>query len=481
MTRISEHSIIRAAPTLDDVLRQSRHSWNMSLEAMQIWWTRQWGNLVIENVRQSRLSSLVKFAREKSPFYRELYRDIPQGRFSIDQLPVVKKSQLMHHFDDCVTDSAVKLIEVNSFIADRSLIGEHYLNKYGVWLSSGSTGDPGIFIQDANAISVYDALLAVQFYNPLLALDYANGILTNENRSALIVATDNHFASITAWHWLFRKKSNSSAQTFSILTPLPLLIDQLNQFQPALLASYPTVLLQLAKEKKAGRLTINPTTLWSGGECLTAAAKNEIEDTFQHAVVNEYGASECLSIGYGCNKGWIHVNADWVIVEPVDSHYKLVKPGEISFTTLITNLANRIQPIIRYDLGDSIIERPEPCECGNPLPAIRVQGRQDDVLNFPVQNGKVIRLFPMALSTVIEESSNVHRFQIIQNDYKTISLRLDIDDVIKRKSAEKQIRIALHNYLSLQELPHIRVVIDNSPPLIDRISGKLKTVVSLIH
>ena len=40
-----------------------------------------------------------------------------------------------------------------------------------------------------------------------------------------------------------------------------------------------------------------------------------------------------------------------------------------------STLANRVQPILRYDLGDSILQRPSPCPCGDPLPAMRVQGR----------------------------------------------------------------------------------------------------------
>ena len=95
--------------------------------------------------------------------------------------------------------------------------------------------------------------------------------------------------------------------------------------------------------------------LWSGGENLSATAAAEIERTFECPILNEYGASECMSIAFSCGDGWLHVNADWVILEPVDAAHRPVPPGDASATVLLTNLANRVQPVIRYDLGESVI------------------------------------------------------------------------------------------------------------------------------
>ena len=98
-----------------------------------------------------------------------------------------------------------------------------------------------------------------------------------------------------------------------------------------------------------------------------------------------------------------------MIVEPVDAEYRATPPGDISHTVLITNLANHVQPVIRYDLGDSVVASPEPCACGNPLPAIRVEGRREDVLFMPGAHGRAVRLLPLALTTVVEDAVHVHR------------------------------------------------------------------------
>jgi phenylacetate-CoA ligase len=209
---------------------------------------------------------------------------------------------------------------------------------------------------------------------------------------------------------------------------LPELVVALNAYQPVFLASYPTMLALLADERTAGRLRIDPVCLWSGGECLAPGARVEIERAFGCRVVNEYGASECMSIAFGCDAGWLHVNADWVMLEPVDEDYRPTPVGEPSRTVLLTNLANRVQPIIRYDLGDSVIVKPEPCTCGSPLPAIQVEGRHDDVIAMAARDGHVVRLLPLALTTIVEEAANIHRFQIVQTAPDRLMLRLDESD-----------------------------------------------------
>lgn len=57
------------------------------------------------------------------------------------------------------------------------------------------------------------------------------------------------------------------------------------------------------------------------------------------------------------------MNADWVLLEPVDERHRPTPPGVPSHTVLLTNLANRVQPLIRYDLGDSVTLLDRPCQC----------------------------------------------------------------------------------------------------------------------
>ncbi len=273
-------------------------------------------------------------------------------------LPVVTKSALMDRFDDWVTDPAVDLAGVTAFLADGKHIGERYLGRYVLWKSSGSTGEPGIYVQDGDALETCDALMAVHLDPARFTAAHAWRIAARGGRAALIAATGDHFASIASWQRLTRNSPWIAARSFSIMDPLPRLVRELNAYRPAFVASYPTMLALLADERKAGRLAIDPAGLWSGGECLPASVRAEIEAAFACPVVNDYGTSECMSIAFGCDEGWLHVNADWVLLEPVDDDFRPTPPGEPSRTVLLTNLANRVQPIIRYDLGDSVVVNP---------------------------------------------------------------------------------------------------------------------------
>jgi phenylacetate-coenzyme A ligase PaaK-like adenylate-forming protein len=144
---------------------------------------------------------------------------------------------------------------------------------------------------------------------------------------------------------------------------------------------------------------------------------------------------------------------------------------------LLTNLANKVQPIIRYDLGDSVVVKPGPCECGSPLPAIRVEGRHDDVVSMTAPDGRVVRLPPLALTTIVEEAAHVHRFQIVQTAADQLTLRLERDDEGRRQAAWRAAAGALRRYLVRQSLPNVHVRLDERGPVADRTSGKLKEVV----
>src|SRR6266571_2733383 len=164
----------------------------------EIWWTRNAGRSAIDAARASRASSLIAFAREHSPVYRRAWDDLPQRELALAEVPVATKPELMAHFDDWLTDPRVDRAGIEAFLADRTHIGERYLDRYVVWKSSGSTGEPGIFVQDESALATYDALIAVQL-SGRLAGPYAWGLLARGGRAALIAATGDHFASIASW------------------------------------------------------------------------------------------------------------------------------------------------------------------------------------------------------------------------------------------------------------------------------------------
>lgn len=440
--------------------------WAVGAAVTNLWWTRSLGPAAIEATCRHRLAERIAHARAQSPFYRRHYREVPAGAPLADHPPVTKAA-LMADFDDWVTDPAIEQRDVERFMRSRSHIGERFRGRYLVWTSSGTTGTPGVFLQDPAAVTIYDALVTVQLTGAPARWSAA----WRSGRAALVTADSDHFAAITAWRRQARTHPWLDMTSFPVTLPLPKLVAALANYDPAFVASYPTVLALLAGEQKAGRLHLTLAGLWSGGEALSPSARKLIEDAFGCPVQDEYGASECLSIGYACARGAIHVNADYVVLEPVDRDYRPTPAGELSHTVLLTNLANAVQPILRYDLGDRVRTHEAPCPCGNPLPAIDLEGRADDVLALRAADGAVVKLPPLAVATIVEDGAHVHRFQVAQEGPDALALRLSRED---RRHGRDAMR-ALRTYLEAHDLGNVTVRLAAEAPRETR-DGKIRQV-----
>jgi phenylacetate-coenzyme A ligase PaaK-like adenylate-forming protein len=346
----------------------------------------------------------VQYARENSRFYGQLYQGLPENIDDVRQLPVVSKADLMPCFEEWVTDPQIKLAELKAFISDPQQIGHPYLGRYIVCTTSGTTGQPAILLQDRATMALMGALNILRAMPTWISGGQLLKIIGAGMKTAAVWATGGHFLGITLMkRQILEKPSRARAmKIFSVLTPLPEIVAGLNQFQPAMLNGYSTAILLLAQEQEAGRLHIHPVLVMTSSESLAAEDRERIRRAFGCTVADNYGCSEFVAIAAGCKEGWLHVNADWVILEPVDENMSPVPPGQPSYSVLLTNLINRIQPIIRYNLGDRITIRPDACPCGNPLPAIRVEGRTDEILHLQSERGDMLPVLPLALWAVIK-------------------------------------------------------------------------------
>ena len=184
-------------------------------------------------------------------------------------------------------------------------------------------------------------------------------------------------------------------------------------------------------------------------------------------------------MAFSCDHGWLHVNSDWVILEPVDEDLRPTPPGEFSHTVLLTNVANWIPPIIRYDLGDSVLVRPDPCPCGCVLPAIRGAGRHDDALRLEGPNGRFVKIPLLAIGSVVDETPGVHCGQILQAGPATIHLRLELKAGVGVARAWHEATANLKAYLAAQQLANVAVVRTGEPPQQSARFGKFRQVIAV--
>ncbi|HEY2255401.1 MAG TPA: phenylacetate--CoA ligase family protein [Variovorax sp.] len=373
---------------------------------------------------ERRLAEFLAWTGSHSVFYRAHW---PKGDAAVprlEELPIVRKAELMADFDAWVTDPALGRSAVRGFVSDPGQIGEACLGRYVVWESSGSTGEPGLFVQDAAAMAVNDALES--WRRPLLRPPSGLDPWGLGERIAWVGATGGHFAGTVSVERLRRLNPLLAMRlrSISFLQPIAALVAQLHAFAPAVISTYPSAAVLLAEERLAGRLKLAPREIWTAGECLSAAARRFVQEAFECQVADSYGASEFLSLAFECRRGRLHLNSDWAVLESVDAYGHAVAPGQPGATTLLTNLANRVQPLVRYDLGDRVTLTDLACACGSSMPAIEVDGRDDDTLCFDTGHGsRSVKVLPLAISTVLEEDAGLFDFQLVQQGPHELLLR----------------------------------------------------------
>ena len=425
--------------------------------------------------QRDRLADQVAYARTHSPYYRDLFRRLPDRVETSECLPASTKPQLMERFDDWVTDPAVTLTEVRAFVDDPATIHQRFHGKYRVLTSSGSTGARGIYLLDQRDQAVTTALTLRFFLSILSAPDYVQ-VLARGARVAGLVAVGGHFASSLAIPQ--GNKLNRLYRIFPASTRLPDLVEQLNRFRPAILVGYASLIALLAGEQQAGRLHIDPALVMPGSEGLPLGGYDTLAEVFGAKVRNAYSACELLQPIGACRYQWLHVNSDWAILEPVDADYQPTPPGQPSHTVLISNLANRVQPFLRYDLGDSVRMRPDPCPCGSPFPAIRVQGRAADTLKLRTETGALVRLSPLTLGTVIDRTPHVEIYQIEQTSPATLRVRFHSVPGTHADEVWNTMHANITRLLHQQQLDNVEVQRASEPPQ-QSTSGKYRRIIPL--
>lgn len=440
------------------------------------WRARRKGVSAIAQRQRARFADMVAHARASSPYYRELYRDLPDRVESAEQLPVTDKKTLMARFDDWCVDREITEERAQAFAEDPKLIGGRFLDKYTLLTTSGTTGTRGVFVLDDRSMAVTTAMAFRMLTAWLGAGDFVR-IVAGGGRMAMVMATGGHFASAVAAARL-KKSRGRRLEVLSVHMPLRELVTRLNEFRPVLLAPYASMAALLASEQEGGRLHIDPVLLALSAEGLPEGEYDRIARAFKAKVGNSYAATECPFFSYSCEHGWLHVNSDWVVFEPVDADHRPVPPGAPSHTVLISNLANRVQPILRYDLGDSVLQQSGPCRCGNPFPSIRVQGRSSEVLIFRTDGGDRVTVAPLAFATLADHAPGLQMFQIVQTAPASLRVRLQTRDADSDRVWEA-VRTSIRRLLVDHGLDHVAVERAEEAPEQSK-GGKFRQVFPLV-
>jgi phenylacetate-CoA ligase len=155
---------------------------------------------------------------------------------------------------------------------------------------------------------------------------------------------------------------------------------ELHRQPPSLLFGHAHSLYFLADFLKTrGSAGIRPKGIISSAMVLHDWERRTIEEVFQCKVTNRYGCEEVSLIACECERhDGLHINADGIYLEVLRPDGTPCVPGEPGMI-VVTDLANRAMPILRYQVGDMGVLSDRRCPCGRGLPLLeKVEGRIAD-------------------------------------------------------------------------------------------------------
>jgi phenylacetate-CoA ligase len=295
-------------------------------------WTRQ----QLQSYQTDALRNLREYVYAHSPFYQQFHKGLYDA--PLHKLPVLTKAMMMEHFDDLVTDRAIRLQEVK--IHMKQLTGdERFLGRYWVNATSGSSGHPGIFLFNrAEWITVLASFAR--------AREWA-GVKFNLTQRVTTATV----ASTTAFHMSARV--NATAHSWwmpeirlAASEPVEAIVERLNAWQPEVLIAYASMARILADEQLAGRLRITPHAVLTSSEVLTEETRRRIVQAWGEKLFNQYAATESGSLAAECNhhRG-MHLMEDLVIFEVVDQNNRPVSPGVYGDKLLWQGALNQVSSV----------------------------------------------------------------------------------------------------------------------------------------
>ncbi len=370
----------------------------------------------IQSYQWHAIQHLLTIANEKSPYYAELLKPVSISDWtSFQTLPTLNKRTMMDHFDE-INTAGLKKDDVMNYAVTKELAKDYlgyYQNQYVIGLSSGTSGNKGLYVTPKALTKQIPALFL------------ARGGVTLSDLPARILfmlrVFSQGFQDINApflhLHYLHT------------MTPVDEIVRQLVALRISIWMAPPSLLrMMVPYASKIPQLK----KIITYAEVLTKEEKKLFSEVFRAPVLEIYQASEG-QLGSPCRHGQLHINEDLVYVELYDASNQLVtQPGVVATQMIVTNLVNSVQPLIRYEMND-IIVLGNPCTCGSHFRVIdRIIGRHDDVLIMPNTSGELVHIFPDLISRwIITTSDNIREYRVFHtsnSSHITIELELYQDN-----------------------------------------------------
>lgn len=252
-------------------------------------------------------------------------------------------------------------------------------------------------------------------------------------------------------------------------------VERIRRRRPKMLFGYPSSLALIAKhaEKRGASMnTLGIEVAFVTSERLYDEQRETIGRVFGCAVANGYGGRDAGFIAHECPAGGMHITAEDIVVEIVGPDGRSLAPGSAG-EIVVTHLATRDFPFIRYRTGDIGVLDQRNCDCTRGLPLLKeIQGRTTDFV--VAENGTVMH--GLALIYVLRDIEGIAAFKVVQ---ESIGLTRVMVVPGPTYEAESNQRIVAGLKGRLGAGVEVRIeIVDELPP--ER-SGKFRYVVSHVR
>jgi len=352
----------------------------------------QWWPLErIEALRTERLRALLEHAQAHVPHYRRLFERIGfdaaevSDIASLRRLPLLAKSDISADVDAFKSERATSLARFNT---------------------GGSSGQPLVFFIGKERVThdVAAKWRATRWWGVDIG-----------DREIVVWGSPIELGSQDR----VRALRDSMLRTH-LLPAFEMSGDKLDAFlrtirrrRPRMLFGYPSALAHIARHAKSKGIAMDDLGIevaFVTSERLYDDQRETISAVFGCRVANGYGGRDAGFIAHECPQRGMHVTAEDVIVEIVDPDGKPLPKG-VAGEIVVTHLATRDFPFIRYRTGDIGALASAPCPCGRGLPLLQeIQGRTTD---FVVARDGTL-MHGLALIYPIRAIAGVEAFKIVQ-------------------------------------------------------------------
>ena len=251
-------------------------------------------------------------------------------------------------------------------------------------------------------------------------------------------------------------------------------VEAIRRRRPAMLVGYPSALARIARhaqERGTAMDALGIRVAFVTSERLYDDQRALISRVFGCPVANGYGGRDAGFIAHECPSGGMHLSAEDIVVELIGRDGSPVRdgePGEI----VVTHLATRDFPFVRYRTGDVAVRDGARCACGRGLPLLReIQGRSTDFV--VAADGTVMH--GLALIYVLRDLPGVAQFRIEQ-----LSLDETRVQVVPSDGFDAAGELRIEREFKARLGPEVKVEVERVAQIPAEASGKFRYVVSRV-